>query len=45
MEDFLRDLATTLSVAAQRRIGHGETARDAFDDALAEFRAVLPAAE
>jgi hypothetical protein len=31
-----------LGAAAQRRIGHGATAADAFADALTEFRATLP---
>jgi hypothetical protein len=34
-----------LGAAVQRRIGHGATATDAFDDALAELRGVLPEAD
>ena len=33
-----------LGAAAQRRIGHGATASDAFADALTELRTILPAA-
>lgn len=32
-----------LGAAAQRRIGHGATATDAFADALTELRTILPA--
>jgi len=32
-----------LGAAAQRRIGHGATAADAFADALTELRTILPA--
>jgi len=32
-----------LGAAAQRRVGHGATAADAFADALTELRTILPA--
>jgi len=32
-----------LGAAAQRRVGHGATATDAFADALTELRTILPA--
>jgi hypothetical protein len=31
-----------LGAAVQRRIGHGSTAEDAFQDALTELRTILP---
>jgi hypothetical protein len=31
-----------LGAAVQRRIGHGSTATDAFDDAVTELRSQLP---
>ena len=33
-----------LGAAVQRRIGHGATASEAFDDAVAELRGHLPGA-
>jgi hypothetical protein len=37
--------AYLLGAAVQRRIGHGSTAREAFDAAVTELRSVLPVSD